>query len=197
MSVNLGGKIVDPFRQMMASDKRSMSQGHLIETMRKQVESSGVLKGQAGRILAVRAATGTHLGVSEKQQLKFMGEANKAKLLGVKYHESPHLAVSAYDKNVKSYAEQTAEKKAHKSDVGHDTKEEKDEETREAEHEKKIHDNIEASKKASHENEEETTVHYGASAVKSSTTSIHHVVDEHKSGHGDDAEPSHIPMQLD
>ena len=185
--LNLGQQVRTPIRSLLDAAKKMTSVGKFYHTMKKKIVADDAMTEKMAKVVSIRAAVGTDLGVSGKKEKTFFKEMGKAGFLSSRFkrggeynallakeHYHAAVAASAPSEPVPEPAEveglsesnthsevNPAEERRHRFDTHKRMQ--------------RIRDEIEEQKKSHQDHEVSATNNYGAEARKQTATSITHV----------------------
>lgn len=180
----------------MSVNKRSMSEGRFVRTMRAHNEETHELPGKMAKVIAIREAVGVKTGVLKKNAKIFFKEMKDEGLVNKSLAGSTERMYQKYEKAAAELVK-NAGSTPHNND-----KEVEDKPNDRVQKEKqKMRDSIEATRKAKHDAEIARTTDFGETDAKGAVTSINRLIGTKSSAHNDDTELGSTlpqpPMQLD
>lgn len=184
--VNLGQQIHAPIRSLTDVSKKMTSVGKFYNSMKKKIVSDAAMTEKMAKVVSIRAAVGTDLGVSSKKEKTFFKEMGKAGFLSARFKRAGEynalLAKEQYHAAVAASAPgESAPKPAEIEELPEANAHPENNPEEERRHRfdthkrmQRIRDEIEEQKKSHQDHEVSATNNYGAEARKQTTTSIAH-----------------------
>lgn len=84
-SLRLGQRVSKQLQTLLPSNKKMMSVGRFFKTMKNRIGTDHAMTDKMAKVVSLRAAVGTDLGVSSKKEKVFVKEMGKEHLLSERY----------------------------------------------------------------------------------------------------------------